>query len=199
MYEAKKLGYSYNALEPIINAEIVNIQYNKYYKVYVDNFNKLVPNYQGSITAIINNIDNYQLNNRDNILFYAGGIINHELYFTILSNKKNNRPTGALKEAIDKKYGSFDQFKNTFINEANKLVGSGWTFLVLDSNKNLNIINTSNEDTPYFYNMKPIIALDLWEHAYYLQYQNRRSDYINAFFDILDFKVISEIYNQALR
>lgn len=194
----KKLGYEYDALEPYIDALTVNIHYNKHYGNYVNNFNKLVPDYQGSIIDIIKNIDKYPLDKRDDILFNAGGIINHELYFSILS-KNNNNPIGIFKDMIDKQYGSYENFKEEFINKANKLVGSGWTFLVLDRQKKFNIINLTNQDTPSFYGFIPIIGLDLWEHAYYLKYKNERSQYIKAFFNILDFKVINEIYKQAIK
>ncbi len=198
MYEMKKLGYEYNALEPYIDTLTIDLHYNKHYGNYVNNFNKIVPDYYGSIFDIIKNIDNYPLDKRDDILFNAGGIINHELYFSILS-ENNNEPYGEFKDAIDKQYGSYDKFKTSFINTANKLVGSGWTFLILDQNNKFNIINTSNQDTPYFYDFIPIIGLDLWEHAYYLKYKNERAKYIDAFFNILDYKVVNEIYKQALQ
>lgn len=202
MYKAKKLNYDYNDLKPVLSGETVFIHYEKHYKGYLKKLNDLLikANYDfdKNIENIVLNIDEFPIDMRGDILYNAGGVLNHELYFGNMNPVGSRRPIGALEEAINKKYGSFESFKEKFILEANKLVGSGYTFLVLDNNDELNIINLSNQDTPYSYEYKPIMALDLWEHAYYLDYQNKRSDYINNFFEIVSFDVINENYKKNI-
>lgn len=201
MYKKIDLPYNYGALEPFIDAETINIHYNKHYLNYLDKLNNLLLsinyNYDDTKESLINNIDNIPINNRDDVLYNLGGVLNHELYFTSMSNRKINIPIGTLKNKIDQQYGNFDNFKNEFIKNSNYVVGSGYTFLVVNKNDNLEIINTSNQETPYSYGLIPIMALDLWEHAYYLQYRNNRSQYIKNFFEIVDFDVINRNYEKA--
>ena len=140
----------------------------------------------------------FPIEDRGDILYNLGGVLNHELYFNNISNNKKNIPTGKIKDAINKKYGSYNNFKKTFIDTALKLVGSGYTYLVLDRNNDLNIISLSNEDTPYSYGFKPIIALDMWEHSYYLKYNVNKNVYVNNFFEILDFDKVSNIYEESI-
>ena len=149
------------------------------------------------LVKLIKNIDKYDLKKRDEILYNVGGVLNHELYFSSM-NHKNRMPTGKLKIAIDKKYGSYDKFKREFIRKANMMIGSGYTFLVINKN-GLDIINLSNQETPYLYNMIPLLALDLWEHAYYLDYQSDRANYINNFFQIIDFDLSSKLYEEQTK
>lgn len=199
MYKLMPLNYEYNALEPYISAFTINIHYNKHYQKYLkklnDTLNSLKYDYRYNLVDLITHIDEFPLADRDTILYNAGGVLNHELYFSNISPNKNNQPTGKLKEAIDKKYGSFDNFKNEFIKTSGYLTGSGYTFLVLNKNE-LDIINTSNQDTPYLYDLIPIMSLDLWEHAYYLDYQNDKENYILNFFEIVDFEVIGKLYEE---
>ncbi len=202
MYKNVILPYQYDALEPFIDAKTVNIHYNKHYLGYLDKLNKLLDannyNYKYSKEELINHLDELPLDIRDDVLYNLGGVLNHELYFYSMSNRKINVPIGTLRNKIIEQYGNYDNFKNKFIEKANQLVGSGYTFLVLDKEKNLQIINTSNQETPYLYGFIPILALDLWEHAYYLQYQNRRYEYIINFFEIIDFDNINKNYEKAL-
>lgn len=199
MYKQKPLPYTYDSLEPFISATTINIHYNKHYKGYLDRLNNILNNigykFNDSIENIIINIDSFPIQYRGDILFNAGGVINHELYFDSMSSN-NNLPKGKLLEKINKTYGSFENFKQEFIKSTKILVGSGYTFLVLDKNKNLKIINTSNQESPYSYGFVPLLNLDLWEHAYYLDYQNKRDDYINNFFSIVDFDNASLIYEK---
>lgn len=202
MYKPVSLKYDYNALEPYIDTETVFIHYNKHYKNYLDKLNKLLLSinydFNDSLVDIIKNIDKIPLDIRGEVLFNAGGVINHELYFLNISNLKNNQPVGKLNDAINKKYGNFNNFKNEFKKQASNLTGSGYTFLVLNSKKELEIINTSNQESPYLYDLIPIMTIDLWEHAYYLKYKNRRDLYIDNFFSIIDFNEINKLYEQNL-
>lgn len=200
MYKVKPLPYDYGALEPVISATTINIHYNRHYKTYLNKLNKLLEkvkydkNYQ--VKDIIINIDKFPIELRGDILFNAGGVINHELYFYSM-NSVSNRPSGRLGNKINEKYGSYENFKTKFIEEANKVVGSGYTFLVMDGD-DLKIINTSNQESPYSYGFIPLLTIDLWEHAYYLDYQNVRGDYINNFFSIINFNEAEKIYESNI-
>jgi len=199
MYTIKPLNYNYDFLSPYISERTMNIHYNKHYKKYLDTLNELLLknnyDFRYSKEELVNHIDIFPLSERGAILFNLGGVINHELYFDNLGY--NNIPVGDLKEKIDKQYGSFTNFKNEFIRNTKLLVGSGYTFLVVNKNNDLEIINTPNQDTPYSYGVIPIMNIDLWEHAYYLDYQNDKNKYVENFFSIVDFSKINEKYQKA--
>lgn len=197
MYKPLKLNYNDNALEPFLSAYTVNTHYHEHYLKYLNNLNNLLDKYDLNLKDIAKNIDMFPITDRDDILYNVGGVLNHELYFNNMSPLKNTEPKGKLKEAIDDNFGNFENFKQEFIKTANYLVGSGYTFLVLNDNK-LEIINLSNQETPYSYNLIPLIALDLWEHAYYLDYQNDRKNYILNFFEIIDFDRVLELYEKNI-
>lgn len=202
MYKEIVLPYNYNDLEPYINTRTINIHYNKHYLGYLKKLNDLLNSvnfdYRYTKEELVKHIDEIPLNIRDDILYNLGGVLNHELYFYSISGKKNNIPIGNIKTKIDKQYGSYDNFKKQFIKIAGFLVGSGYTFLVVNANGDLEIINTPNQETPYLYDLIPIMTIDLWEHAYYLLYQNRRSEYILNFFEIIDFNEINRNYEKAI-
>ena len=191
----KKIVLNYDSLEPVIDSETLYLHYNKHYQKYLDNLNKLVGDYRGSVEDIIKNIDDFELSKRSDILYNAGGVYNHELYFLSMNNipYKENK----LVRDLLKYYGSFDNFKKEFIKVASKLVGSGYTFLVLN-NRKFDIVNMPNQEVPYTYGMVPLLALDLWEHAYYLKYKNNRDLYINNFFSIINFDKAQEIYEKEM-
>ena len=200
MYEKLKLGYK--SLEPYIDDETLDLHYNKHYQKYLDNLNRLLKenNYEfGSLYDLVMNIDKINLNDRGEVLFNLGGVINHSLYFYIISDKKNNIPYGSILKSINEYFDSYDNFKEKFKESAMELQGSGYTFLVLDNNNKLSIINTSNQDTPYYYGFIPIITLDMWEHAYYLKYKNRKDEYIDAWFNLLDFEKINNLYEESIK
>lgn len=202
MYEIVELKYPYDALEPVISARTVAIHYNNHYKGYLNKLNTLLKNegYNNEYTKeeLVSHIDMFNLNVRDDILYNLGGVLNHELYFNTISPKRNTRPTGSFKEAIDRDFGSFDNFKKEWIRMAKLVVGSGYTFLVV-KNKKLEIINTPNQETPYIYGLTPIMTIDLWEHAYYLDYQSSRNMYIENFFEIIDFDIVSKLYEEKTK
>lgn len=194
-YERIKLDYT--SLEPYIDNKTLDLHYNAHYKGYTDNLNKYLKkhnyNYEYDPIYLAKNIDILPMEDRDEILFNLGGYLNHSLYFYILTDKKKSIPTPFI-EIINKHFVSFDNFKNEFINMATELKGSGYTFLVLDKNNNLRIINTSNQDTPYYYGFIPIMTIDVWEHAYYLKHYNKRKDYLEAIFNIIDWDKVYKLY-----
>ena len=189
---------SYDAYEPYISSYTMNIHYKKHYKKYLDNLNNLLSkyNYEYSKEELVKNIDIFPIQERDNILFNLGGVLNHELFFSILGYGEMSE---IFKNKIDEDFGSFANFKEEFIKQAKLLVGSGYTFLVLNKDNNLEIINVANQDTPISYGLVPIMNLDLWEHAYYLDYQNERNTYIDNFFSIIDFNKVSKIYEKEIQ
>lgn len=202
MYTIDTIDYPYNALEPVLSEKTINIHHNKHHKKYLDNLNKLLEennyNYQYTKEQLVDKIDIFPLKDRGNILFNLGGVLNHDLYFDIIG-PQNHEIKGKFKDKVIEEYGSYENFKNEFIKETKFLVGSGYTFLVLNKENKLEIINTSNQETPYSYGLIPIMNIDLWEHAYYLDYQNNKDEYINNFFSIIDFDKVNKHYEQALQ
>lgn len=198
MYQKQEL--TYNSLEPYISDRTLMIHYNNYYLKYLKNLNDLLikENYDFKYKKeeLFDHIDKFNLNNRNEILYNLGGVVNHELYFFNISDLKNNIPVGSIKKDIDLYYGNYENFKKEFKKMALELVGSGYTYLVINKNKSLQIINMSNEESPYIYGMIPIITIDLFEHAYYLDYQNNKEKYIDAFFEIIDFNKINNLYEK---
>lgn len=199
MYKQMPLKYAYNALEPFIDTETINIHYNKHYLGYLKRLNDLLIslNYDFKLTLkeLIQNIEIFPIDKRDDIIFLAGGVINHELYFDSMG-PNNNKPNGKILDKIIERYGSYNNFKEEFTRIAKALVGSGYTSLVITRLKDLEIVNTPNQDTPLLYGLKPILTLDLWEHAYYLKYRNQKDLYIDAFFNIIDFDALNKRYEE---
>lgn len=194
-YERIKLDYT--SLEPVIDNRTLDLHYNVHYRNYTDKLNKLLKetNYSYKYTPefLAQNINIIPLNFRGEILFNLGGYLNHTLYFYNLTDKKKEVPPKLLDE-INKYFGSFAEFETEFINMAKDLKGSGYTFLVLDKNNKLRIINMFNQDTPYYYGFIPIMTIDVWEHAYYLKYTYDRGKYLNSIFDIIDFDKVYKLY-----
>ena len=181
-YERIKLDYT--SLEPYIDNKTLDLHYNAHYKGYTDNLNKYLKkhnyNYEHDPIYLAKNIDILPMEDRDEILFNLGGYLNHSLYFYILTDKKKSIPAPFI-EIINKNFISFDNFKSEFIEMASTLKGSGYTFLVLDRNNKLRIINTS-------------MTIDVWEHAYYLKYYNKRKDYLEEIFNIIDWDKVYNLY-----
>lgn len=198
MYEAYPLDYSYDALEPYIDTRSLSINYQKYYLEYLKRLNELIPEKKEELTTLVQNIDAYPLEQRGEILFYAGGVLNHELYFQSMSDKKNQKFVGKLKETMNQTYGDENAFQNQFKKVSKNLVGNGYTFLVVTKDNQLDIVNMPNEETPYLYGLTPIMAIDLWEHSYFLNYQNRRDEYIEAFFEVIDYEKINQKYEEII-
>ena len=192
MYKLMHLPYPYDALEPDISEKTVNIHYNKHHKKYNDNLNKLISVDTYPLELIPQNIDKFPMEKRGQILYNAGGVLNHNLYWYSM-NEVKSYPTGKLLNKINETYGNFDNFKKTFIEKAKMMTGSGYTFLVA-SNESLTIMNLPNQETPLSYGLIPLFTIDLWEHAYYLDYQNDRDKYIENFFNKANFDYASKIY-----
>lgn len=193
----ERIKLDYNSLEPEIDNRTLDLHYNIHYRNYTDTLNKLLQknNYQYKYPPeyLAKNIDIIPIEDRDEILYNLGGYLNHSLYFYNLTNKKKKVPNELL-EVINKYFSSFASFKEEFINSALEVKGSGYTFLVLDKNNKLRIINTSNQDTPYYYGFIPIMTIDVWEHSYYLKYTYNKREYLEKTFNIVDFDKVYKLY-----
>lgn len=197
MYKLDPLPYDYSGLEPFIDTKTLGLHHKKHQQTYLNKLNALLQKnnymYNYSLVELLQHINEFNENDRENILFNLGGVINHNIYFRSISPKPS-LPGPVLMGKIVKKYQSFEKFKDSFKKKALELKGSGYTFLVLDGNE-LNIINLKNQETPYSYNLIPLLGLDMWEHAYYLNYQNNKENYIDNFFNIVDFSIASRVVN----
>ena len=191
-FNLPQLDYNYNSLEPYIDAKTMEIHHSKHHQGYTNNLNAAVKdtdNESRDIVDILKNLDMSDMTLRNN----AGGYFNHNLFWEVINPNNENVMSDKLKLLIDESFGSFDEFKQTFSKAAASRFGSGWAWLCVKNGK-LEVCSTPNQDNPIMPNGcggSPILALDVWEHAYYLNYQNRRADYINAFFEVVDWGVVS--------
>ncbi|WP_407544057.1 superoxide dismutase SodA [Priestia sp. HNGD-A6] len=199
-YKLPELPYAYDALEPHIDKETMNIHHTKHHNTYVTNLNAAVEGKADleskSIEELISNLDAVPKDIRTAVRNNGGGHANHSLFWTILCPNGGGAPTGELADAIASKFGSFDQFKEEFANAAKTRFGSGWAWLVVN-NGELEVTSTPNQDSPLMEGKTPILGLDVWEHAYYLNYQNRRPDYISAFFNVVKWDEVAKRYDAA--
>ncbi len=194
------LPYDYNELEPYIDEQTMRIHHGKHHQTYVDKLNialEKYPEFQDkSPEELIKNLDKLPKEIRTIVQNHGGGHLNHSFFWPLL--KRDVKINKEIKKEIDIKFGSFDKFKEEFSKAATSLFGSGWTWLVVD-NGNLEIINTANQDSPLSLKKTPILCIDLWEHAMYLKYQNRRADYISAFFNVINWDNVNELYERAVK
>lgn len=199
-YELPQLPYAYDALEPHIDKETMNIHHTKHHNTYVTNLNKAVEGHSDlaskSVEELISNLDAVPESIRTAVRNNGGGHANHSLFWKLLSPEGGGEPSGELKSAIESKFGSFDQFKEQFEAAGAGRFGSGWAWLAVN-NGELEIISTPNQDSPLMEGKKPILGLDVWEHAYYLKYQNRRPDYMKAFWNVVNWSEVEKLYNEA--
>jgi len=199
MFELPKLNYEYNALEPYIDARTMEIHHSKHHAGYTKNFNAALEKAEisgKSAEEIVANIKELPSEIQIAVRNNGGGYVNHKLFWTILSADKSE-PSTELKKAIETKFGSFDEFKEKFSAAAKTRFGSGWAWLIV-SNGELEIMSTPNQDTPLMEGKTPILALDVWEHVYYLKYQNKRPDYVSAFWNVVNWEEVSKRFKEAM-
>ena len=198
-YKLPELPYAYDALEPHIDKETMNIHHTKHHNTYVTNVNNALEGHEDlaskSVEELISDLDAVPENIRTAVRNNGGGHANHTFFWNILSPSGGGNPTGALAEAIDAKFGSFDAFKEEFAKAAATRFGSGWAWLV-SNNGELEITSTPNQDSPLMEGKTPILGLDVWEHAYYLNYQNRRPDYVSAFWNVVNWDEVSKNFGK---
>ena len=195
-FELPKLPYAYDALEPHIDAKTMEIHHSKHHNAYTTNLNAAIEGTDLEGKTIENILINLDMGNKP-VRNNGGGFYNHNLFWTILSPKGGGEPTGELEAAIDKAFGSFEEFKAKFAKAAATQFGSGWAWLCVNEGK-LEVCATPNQDNPLMPDTgcegTPILGLDVWEHAYYLNYQNRRPDYIEAFFKVVNWEEVARRY-----
>jgi Fe-Mn family superoxide dismutase len=195
-----KLPYAYDALEPYIDAETMHIHHDFHHKAYVDNLNKALMGHDDllkkDIADLLRDIDNVPMNIRQAVINNGGGHANHSMFWVIMAKAKENKPTGALAKAIDDAFGSFDKFQQQVSQAAITRFGSGWGWLVMGKDK-LEIYSTANQDSPYLKGQTPLLGIDVWEHAYYLKYRNKRADYVKAWWNVVNWDEVAERFNKA--
>lgn len=200
-FELPSLSYAYDALEPHIDARTMEIHHSKHHNGYTTNLNKAIadtPLADQSIEQILSNLDMENKAVRNN----GGGFYNHRLFWEVMSPNGGGIPSGPLADAINKTFGSFEEFKVAFAKAAATQFGSGWAWLCVQKDGTVDVCGTANQDNPLMPGIgcggTPILGIDVWEHAYYLNYQNRRPDYINAFFSVIDWNKVSALYNAGI-
>lgn len=197
------LPYAYDALEPFIDAQTMQIHHDKHHAAYVSNLNKAAAGLDGidvagpmTVEFLLKNLPNLPEQSRSAIRNNGGGHYNHSLFWQMMKKNGGGTPTGELAKAIDTAFGSFSAFKEGLTKAALGQFGSGWAWLVLDG-KQLKIEATANQDTPLSAGRTPLLGVDVWEHAYYLKYQNKRVDYVNAWFNVVNWDFVSERFAKA--
>ena len=199
-FELPQLPYAYDALEPHIDKETMNIHHTKHHNTYITNVNNALEGHADlqakSVEELIANLDAVPEGIRTAVRNNGGGHANHSLFWEILSPNGGGNPTGELAAAIDAKFGSFDAFKEEFAKAATTRFGSGWAWLSV-ANGELEVSSTANQDSPIMEGKTPLLGLDVWEHAYYLNYQNRRPDYIGSFWNVVNWDEVSKRYANA--
>lgn len=200
-FQIGKLGYAYDALAPHIDAKTMEIHYSKHHLSYTNKLNDAVkgtPLETKTIEEVLRTLDMENKAVRNN----GGGYYNHNLFWEVMGPNGGGEPKGALAEAITKDFGSYDAFKTQFTDAASKQFGSGWAWLVVGKDGKLMVGSTPNQDNPLMPNVgisgTPVLGLDVWEHAYYLNYQNKRPDYINAFFSVINWDAVGKKYDAAI-
>lgn len=199
-YKLPDLPYAYDALEPYIDEETMKLHHDKHHNTYVENTNKALEGHEElqdlSIEELITKLDEVPEDIRTTVRNNGGGHVNHSLFWEVLSPEGGGEPTGELADAINETFGSFDDFKTELETAATGQFGSGWGWLVVD-NGDLKVTNTPNQDSPLTDGQTPIFGVDVWEHAYYLNYQNVRPDYIKAVWSIVNWDEVAKRYQEA--
>ncbi|AOR23639.1 superoxide dismutase [Clostridium taeniosporum] len=203
MFDKIELSYEYDDLEPYIDAETVNIHYNKHLQGYVNNLNKILKGYDNltkgkTLEQILLNVGSFPQEIRQNIINQGGGVINHNLYFYILSPKPKLKPEGSLLYEINNTFGNIENLKIQLTNLTISQFGSGYGFLVKDMNGKLSIHKTLNQNSPISDGLTPILCIDVWEHAYYLKYKNLRADYVKNIWNVIDWGKIENLYENYI-
>jgi Fe-Mn family superoxide dismutase len=198
-FKLPPLPYPFDALEPHIDARTMEIHHDRHHATYVANLNKAVAGHprleKWTIDQVVRNLDEVPEAIRVAVRNNGGGHYNHSLFWQMMKKGGGGEPKGALAKAIDKKFGSFAKFKEEFTGAATKVFGSGWAWLIADGS-DVQVVSTPNQDSPLARSQVPLLGIDVWEHAYYLKYQNKRADYINAFYNVINWDFVAERFEQ---
>ena len=201
-FVARPLPYEYDALIPVLDGETLHFHHDRHYKTYVDNLNHTLADYPElqrlSLKELLSDIEALPAQAQIPIRNNGGGVFNHELYFDSMKSPVGQEPSGVLAEAIERDFGSYKQWKEQMKQAAVSKFGSGWAWLVADEKGQLTILQTANQDVPDLNKYTPIFLVDVWEHAYYLQYQNRRADYVEGWFDLINWRKAGKRYEDVM-
>ena len=200
-YSLPALPYAYDALEPHIDSATMEIHHSKHHQTYINNINAAIQGTEWeklSVEELVRRVNEVPEELRNNVINNAGGHANHSLFWTVMAANAGGDATGAIATEINATFGSFAAFKDAFIKAAQTRFGSGWAWLSVTANKTLVVESSANQDSPLMHGHTPILALDVWEHAYYLKYQNRRPEYIGAFFNVINWDEVNRRYQEAL-
>ena len=200
-HETPALPYAYNALEPYIDEQTMHLHHDKHHVGYTTNLNNAIKGTEfesWDVRKLLESLEKVPENIRTTVRNNGGGHLNHGLFWEIMGPNKGGEPKGDLAAAITTTFGSFEKFKEKLTQTAQTRFGSGWAWLVVKKDKKLDVYSTANQDSPYMEGDTPILGLDVWEHAYYLKYQNRRPEYVAAFFSLINWDKVAEYYAKAL-
>ena len=199
-FKLPKLGYTYDALEPHIDKMTMEIHHTKHHQTYIDNLNKALEGHKEyqemKIWELVAKIDSLPEEIKTAVRNNGGGHLNHKIFWKTMSPKGGGEPVGEVAKRIEEDLGGFEKFKEELKKAALGRFGSGWAWLVLNENGKLEITSTPNQDNPISEGKKPLLGIDVWEHAYYLKYQNKRADYIDSWFNVVDWNKVEEKYNK---
>ena len=199
-YKLPELNYSYDALEPHFDKETMEIHHTKHHQGYTNNLNAALDKHpelkDKDLEDILRDINSVPEDIRVAVRNNGGGYLNHKLFWETLAPASDQAPSGDLKEAMDSAFGSFDSFKEKISTAAATRFGSGWAWLVLKEDKSLDVISTANQDSPLMDGLRPLLGIDVWEHAYYLKYQNKRPEYITNWFSLINWAKVEELYKE---
>jgi len=202
-YTLPKLPYAYDALEPHIDAETMKLHHDFHHQTYVDNANKALAAHPDlvklPVEQLLRDIDKVPKDIRQTVINNAGGHANHTLFWEIMSPKAGGQPAGDLAKALDAAFGSFDKFQAAVSAAAMGRFGSGWAWLIVGKDKKLEILSSINQDSPLLVGQTPALGLDVWEHAYYVKYRNRRAEYVKAWWNVVNWQAVAEKYAKALK
>jgi len=199
-YTLPDLPYDHDALEPSIDKQTMEIHHGKHHQGYTNKLNAALEGHEFAslpVEEVLKRIDEVPENIKQAVINNGGGYANHNLFWTIMSPNGGGAPEGELAEAIKKEFGSFDEFKENFSSTAAGQFGSGWGWLCVDKSGGLKVLSTANQDSPYMHGLTPILGVDVWEHAYYLHYQNRRPDYLSNFWNVVNWDQVEKNYQDA--
>jgi Fe-Mn family superoxide dismutase len=195
------LPYAYSALEPYIDTRTMEIHHDKHHQAYVDNLNKALEGYpelqDKTLSELLKNLEAIPEAIRTAVRNNGGGDSNHTLFWNMMKPQGGGEPQGRLADEINKRFGSFAVFQDEFNTAAKKRFGSGWAWLIVNQTGDLEVISSANQDTPVSNDQRPLLGLDVWEHAYYLKYQNRRPDYINAWWHVVNWEAAYELFEKS--
>ncbi|USG63343.1 superoxide dismutase [Brevibacillus ruminantium] len=202
LFTLPKLHYGYDELEPHLDARTMEIHHSKHHATYVANLNKALENhpqlYHATLEELIANLDEVPEEIRMAVRNHGGGHYSHSLYWSVMTPNGGGKPSGDIAKGIEKHFGSFEQLKDDLTKAAISRFGSGWGWLVVEGDK-LEVMSTPNQDTPLMVGKTPILVVDVWEHAYYLQYQNKRPDFVASWWNVVNWEEVNRRYNEATR